>query len=594
MLFRVMALRKASWSFPLLALAFLSAACSDDGGRGGGPTEPNVPTGVINITIDPAAVEFFQGGSGTSTITLTRVDFEGPIELSVEGLPNGVTASFSPSPVPADANTSTLTVSAAADVEPDFYEVTLRARSEKAVDRTSDFLLNIREAEDPYFEIMLDSDRLYTVQRGTAQIGFEIDRADNFEEPVYLHVEDLPAGMAFTVTNHEIQLWIGQHVQVGDYTLTIVGEGGDLTESTELLVRVFQYNPVVAGGSHSLAVAEDGSLWSWGRNDHGQLGQGDMADRAAPTQVGDNTDWLAVAAGKSHSLALKKDGTLWAAGSDEYGQLGMPDEENATFWRVGADEDWVAIAAGDDFSVAIRADRTLWAWGRNQFGQIGNGSTDDQHRPVRLAGEDWIQVAAGAGHVVAVKADGTLWSWGDNAFGQLGHGDVGTSVTQPKQVDATGRWLLAAAGLGGSATLAIKDDGTLWAWGRNLDGELGLGEDVEAAKPQKVGEAMDWVGIATGAGFSFALDADGDLWATGTNALGRLGIGEPGEHNRYEFVRTLGNWWEFVSAGAGHTLAIGPEGLLYAWGSNEFGQLGLGTAAGQGTGPVQSIRALWP
>lgn len=492
MLFRVMALRKASWSFPLLALAFLSAACSDDGGRGGGPTEPNVPTGVINITIDPAAVEFFQGGSGTSTITLTRVDFEGPIELSVEGLPNGVTASFSPSPVPADANTSTLTVSAAADVEPDFYEVTLRARSEKAVDRTSDFLLNIREAEDPYFEIMLDSDRLYTVQRGTAQIGFEIDRADNFEEPVYLHVEDLPAGMAFTVTNHEIQLWIGQHVQVGDYTLTIVGEGGDLTESTELLVRVFQYNPVVAGGSHSLAVAEDGSLWSWGRNDHGQLGQGDMADRAAPTQVGDNTDWLAVAAGKSHSLALKKDGTLWAAGSDEYGQLGMPDEENATFWRVGADEDWVAIAAGDDFSVAIRADRTLWAWGRN------------------------------------------------------------------------------------------------------LDGELGLGEDVEAAKPQKVGEAMDWVGIATGAGFSFALDADGDLWATGTNALGRLGIGEPGEHNRYEFVRTLGNWWEFVSAGAGHTLAIGPEGLLYAWGSNEFGQLGLGTAAGQGNGPVQSIRALWP
>ena len=588
------ALRKATRRFPILALALLAGAgCGDD--KDGGPTEP--PTGgagSFQFTIDPATVEVTHGGSATATITLVRVSFDKPVQLSAEGLPAGVTASFSPATVPGNVTTSTITLTASPTAEVGAYDFTVRARADGVPDRTAEMGVYVEPTDDPDFRIVPDADRVHAVQGGGTMVGIMVERIGGFDEPVDLSVEGLSDGMAAMVNDQQLILQLGRYVHVGDHTITIRGDAGDKTRTAELTVRVFQSRPVAAAWSHSLAIAEDGSLWTWGRNHHGQLGHGDATDRNAPARVGADKDWIAVAGGNAHSVALKSDGTLWVAGDNGYGQLGVAGDEHATFQRVGTDSDWVAIAAGDDFTLAIKADRTLWAWGRNRFGQLGVGGTGSRNVPTRVEGDGWVQVAAGSDHTVAVKADGTLWTWGDDTYGQLGHNPDAGFATQPRQVGSTGDWVLASAGVGGKATLAIKDNGTLWAWGRNISGELGLGEAVEATSPQQVGSAMDWVAVSTGGGFTLALDADGFLWATGANSRGRLGIAEPGDHNRYELVQALGSAWEFVSAGEGHTLAIGPDGLLYAWGSNDFGQLGLGTADVQGNGPVTAIRARWP
>ena len=593
--------RKATWRLPLLALALvLGAGCGDDEG----PTDPpGGGSGSLDFALSSTSVSLVQGERDSTTITLTRGDgFNGAVALSIEGAPDGVTAIFSPATIPADATTSTLTLSAAADAETGSHQLTVRAHADGVSDRTATLSLTISAPPTPDFRIVLESGRASVIQGRGTSIGITVERLNGFDDPIDLSVDGAPAGMLATLTaddeSHptlvDLSLSLGRYVHVGDHTLTVRGVSGGLTRTAELVVRVFQSRPVVAAWSHSLAIAEDGSLWSWGRNHRGQLGLGHTTDQNAPVRVGTDTDWIAVAGGNSHSIALKADGTLWVAGDNGWGQLGIAGEEHATFQRVGTDNDWVAIAAGDDFTLAIKADRSLWAWGRNRFGQLGIGNVPDRDVPTRVEGEGWVQVAAGSDHTVAVKANGTLWTWGDDTYGQLGS-DPGTGfVTRPRQVGAANDWLLASAGPGGGATLAIKTDRTLWAWGRNISGELGLGNIEGPTSPQQVGQANHWVDVSTGAGFTIALDANGFLWSTGANSRGKLGINEPGEHNRYELVQALGSAWEFVSTGESHTLAIGPDGLLYAWGSNEFGKLGFGTADIQGNGPVPGLKARWP
>ena len=586
--------RSALSRLALLTLALVvGAGC---GGDDHGPTDPSVGgTGSINFTLSATSKTLVQGESGTITLTLTRSrSFSGAVELSLEGAPAGVTGTFSPATIPAGATTSTLTLSAKANAAPGTHNLTVRAKAAGVSGKTATLSLTISPPPEPDFRIVLDADRVHAVQGGGAMVGIAIERLGGFDEQVELFVEGLADGMTSIVLGGQVGLSLGRYVHVGDHKLTVRGVSGDLTRTAELVVRVFQAKPVAAAWSHSLAVAEDGSLWTWGRNHHGQLGHGDKTDRNAPARVGTDKNWIAVAGGNAHSVALKSDGTLWVAGYNGYGQLGVAGNEHATFQRVGTDSDWVAIAAGDDFTLAIKADRTLWAWGRNRFGQLGLGNVADRNVPTRVSGEGWVQVAAGSDHTVAVKANGTLWTWGDDTYGQLGSNPTTSFVTAPRQVGAASDWILASAGVGGGATLAIKDNGTLWAWGRNIGGELGLGNVQGPTSPQQVGQAMDWVSVSTGSGFTLALDANGFLWATGANTRGRLGIAEPGDHNRYEFVQARGSAWEFVSAGEGHTLAIGPARQLYAWGSNEFGKLGLGTADVQGNGAVPGFKALWP
>ena len=307
----------------------------------------------------------------------------------------------------------------------------------------------------------------------------------------------------------------------------------------------------VFGGRHYvMAIKNNGSLWGWGANDSGALGLGDVETRFAPSRLGSDLDWVAVACGSAvveggdHTLALKSDGTLWAWGSNSKGELGVGDKvERHAPVRVGTAADWKSIAAAGHVSFAINQAGELHAWGKNASGELGLGTTSlEPDVPMRVGTDsDWKQVAAAddagiidslqqaTNFVVAVKTDGTLWSWGDGDSLALGlpNGQV-LDHPSPTRVGSDSDWAGVACGdeIGEGHALALKIDGSLWSWGRSWGGALGTGDYRWRLEPTQVGAANDWAEIAASAN-SHALKQDGTLWCWGHNAAGQLGVGDP-------------------------------------------------------------------
>jgi alpha-tubulin suppressor-like RCC1 family protein len=326
------------------------------------------------------------------------------------------------------------------------------------------------------------------------------------------------------------------------------------------------------GSDDSLTVRSDGTLWSWGRNDHGQLAQGDAADRHAPVRVGSDT-WLAMDAGWYHGVGVKADGSLYAWGYNSGGTVGDGtsgiDRRDVT--HVGTDADWATVAAGPDSSFAVKTNGSLWAWGWNGNGVLGDGSTTNRLAPVRIGTDnDWSAISAGWLHTLALKTDGSLWAWGSQY--QTGIGDS-MNHASPVQVGSATDWVAIAAG--SSSSLALKSDGSLWSWGSNTLGQLGLGDTAVRLTPTRVGTHF-WAAIAVGENQAFAVKADGSLWAWGRNDDGQLGLGDTGQRTSPVRVGT-GTGWVIVGSGERHTLAMQNDGSLWAWGGNSNGGLGDGT-----------------
>jgi alpha-tubulin suppressor-like RCC1 family protein len=337
-------------------------------------------------------------------------------------------------------------------------------------------------------------------------------------------------------------------------------------------------NRVACGIDYTVALKSDGTLWAWGRNNYGQLGFGDTADRYIPTRVGTDNDWAFVACGGYHTLAIKSDGSLWAWGYNYYRQLGLGDTTNRLApTRVGTDNNWALVAAGGDHTVALKSDGSLWAWGHNYYGQLGLGDTNTRSAPTRVGTDNnWVLVACGEDHTLAIKSDGTLWAWGHNGYGQLGLGDT-TNRTTPTRVGADNDWVFV---IGGSySTLAVKSDGSLWACGLNSNGQLGLGDTTDRHILTKVGTDNDWIALAFSGYHALALKSDGSLWAWGYNEWGQLGLGNCGYGTDRLTPTQVGtdNNWSSVACGLnGHSLALKSDGSLWSWGANWHGQLGTG------------------
>jgi len=243
--------------------------------------------------------------------------------------------------------------------------------------------------------------------------------------------------------------------------------------------------PVLAAGfEHSLAIAADGTVWAWGHNHYGELGDGTTTDRSTPVQVQGMTDVVGIAGGV-HTMALRRDGTVWAWGNNAAGQLGDgTTTHRLTPVQVQGMADVVAIAGGGLHTIALRRDGTVWAWGRNVCGQLGDGSTRESLIPVQVQGlTDMVAIAGGGSHTIALRRDGTIWAWGDNHYGQLGDGTT-TNRSTPAQVQ--GMTDVVAIADDSSHPLALRRDGTVWAWGWNLYGQLGDGTTNDRLTPVQV------------------------------------------------------------------------------------------------------------
>jgi len=349
----------------------------------------------------------------------------------------------------------------------------------------------------------------------------------------------------------------------------------------------------IAAGQNFSLVEINGTVWAWGDNSGGQLGNGTTTQSKIPIPVTGLTGVTAIAAGQNHSMALSG-GTVYTWGDNSKGQIG----DNTLTRRlspvpVPGLTDVTAIAAGVLFSVALKNDGTVWTWGSNDNGQLGIGSTvSNMSTPQPVTSiSDVVAIAAGAYHCLAVRADGTVWAWGQGTSGQLGDG---TTARQNKPVQALGIDNITKVASKGNFSMALKNDGTVWMWGYNGSGQLGDGTTTQRNVPQQVPGLNNVAKISTGSNHSLALMNDGTVWAWGYNGLGQVG-GDPSDPVSLanivpQPVQGLSGIVG-IAGGYGHSLAVQDNGTVWAWGWNPYGQLGDGTTTPSNV-PVTRFPAL--
>jgi alpha-tubulin suppressor-like RCC1 family protein len=341
--------------------------------------------------------------------------------------------------------------------------------------------------------------------------------------------------------------------------------------------------------------------WVAGQNGRGQFGQGNLTSTSSPVVFGSFANWKSASNSGQSSYLIRNDGTLWACGYNFYGSLGIGTTTGiSTPIQVGTLASWKQIGSVDTSAMGITVDGALWAiGGSNNQGQLGLGNTTNISTPIQVGTlNNWKQVSGGYSsatndYFACIKTDGTLWTWGYNATGQLGLGTA-TNVSSPVQVGTLTNWYLLSQQMGAGTAGAIKTDGTLWTWGSNGSGQLGIGTTTNVSSPVQVGTLTNWQsisigGTAAGGGCMAAIKTDGTLWTWGYNATGQLGLGTATNASSPVQVGSLTTWKQVTMSGneqALSTYAIKTDGTLWAWGNNTGGGLGLGTTTNVSS-PVQ-------
>ncbi len=355
---------------------------------------------------------------------------------------------------------------------------------------------------------------------------------------------------------------------------------------------------ISTGEYYSEALLVDGTLWAWGRNNYGQLGDGSTVDRATPIQISLINSVKAVSCGLNHTLALKADGTVWAWGYNNYGQLGNGETINrgAPVSVSGLTSVKQVISASNAYSVALKEDGTVWAWGLNSNGQLGDGTTVSKSTPVQVKGLSSIKsISCSSTFCIALKSDGTVWSWGNNQYGQLGDG---TTISRTVPVQVSGLTSVKKVVVGLYYCLALKEDGSVWSWGYNAHGELGDGYKVNRSAPVQISQLNSVNDITCGKYHTLALKQDGTVWSWGYNNVGQLGDGTntsksvPTQITDLYNIKSIGcgRYNTSTTNGCDYSAVLKQDGTVWAWGYNANGELGNGLK----TNSSRPVRVLVP
>jgi len=362
----------------------------------------------------------------------------------------------------------------------------------------------------------------------------------------------------------------------------VVSLDGDKAVSATFTGDLPENVAIAAGDSHTVALRYDGTVWTWGNNSNGQLGDGTNTSRSTPAQVPGLSGVVGIAAGFEHSLAVKADGTIWAWGSNGSGQLG----DGTTTMRkspvqVSGLTNVIAIDGGSGYTIAVKDDGTVWAWGYNAYGQVGDGTTNSRWLPVKLPNIlGVVAVKAANAFTYALKSDGTVWGWGINSLGQLGDGTTIQRLSPTRVLNLTD--IIAIDG-GWNYGIALKNSGKIWSWGGNIFGQLGDGTTAQRNSPVQV--TGTYVGGSAGGVHTLALKSVSSLSSWGRNDNGQLGDGTTTTRLSATSVSGL-TGISRVAAGTNHSVALKNDGTVWSWGANSSGQLGDGTTTSR-TSPVQ-------
>ena len=319
----------------------------------------------------------------------------------------------------------------------------------------------------------------------------------------------------------------------GTGTSGAIGDGTIVDRSSPVQVGE-TWARISSTNASTHAIKVDGTLWAWGESIQGRLGDGQATiDYSSPIQIGALETWVSLSGQWRVNQAVKTDGTLWAWGPGSYGTLGNGNNINVSSpVQIGSLTDWSTsrkkMSAYKNVA-AIKTDGTLWTWGYGWKGMLGTGTANiNASSPVQVGAlNTWANVTTGYKHCMAIKTDGTLWAWGDSGGGVLGDGQATIDYSSPIQIGALTDWAQVSAGR--VHNQAVKTDGTLWGWGSNGRGCLGIGTEGpphQASSPVQIGALTNWAYVKVGWSNSLAIKTDGTLWAWGEQSVGSLGLGD--------------------------------------------------------------------
>jgi alpha-tubulin suppressor-like RCC1 family protein len=354
---------------------------------------------------------------------------------------------------------------------------------------------------------------------------------------------------------------------------------------------------ISAGGSYFMtALKSDGTLWGWGYNGYGNIGDGTTTTRTVPTvsAAAFAGPWSAVAAGYITTCAIKSsDSSLWCWGYNGTGAVGDGTTTSRTSSPVQVSGTWAQVSGGGDgggtytvtlsatyYTCGVKSDNTGWCWGSNGSGNLGDGTTTQRTSPVQVTGT-WSSINVGQGyHTCGIKTDNTLWCWGYNGYGQLGIGNT-TDASTPQQV--SGSWT--SVTIGNTHTCAIKSDGTLWCWGRNGNGQLGDNSTTNRSSPVQVNGGGTWSKVGSNDISTCGIKTDGTLWCWGYNVYGQVPGAAPNSSIKVPTAApassvVTGSNWSDVVGGLSYMCGRRDNSTVYCWGSPTYGVLGNGQFGG--------------